>query len=866
MLAIYRNIPDHICNGLFNSISREMKGVMTSFGYYNSLTRWNTEERRKVIELALEFLKDSQFKPSTPVKDTYPIMKFFFRNDYYDSILPSLLDYLLIVFEDEDLVELMTLAFRRYACRRYWITGRNETMFKEIVQFVKTKRPNIIRDLLHEILVLGDEELKNESICGYAVFTITANENTVIQRAALQNALNMFNGVFRCSIRDPTPFYKAASCGNTEICCVILSFLKQHRNYNDCKPFLLQTMGDAILFKKIEMYRSVLIAVKKVFGVDNLEDYVQSDMSSLIECYKHKKRKRKENATIFVVTDDEDMFNEMIAIITEDNLGNLNGRERLGRLFLQHKESLEKLALLNDKHLRFLVPTDKFDDWLKSIMCLNVETGFRVLSKCLNKFDQLQHQEFIRLVTQTEIEGEPSFWLKWFQVNSKDGVECLEKICESISNSLGVETLIDSLLLHDQGYAIILGLFRDYDPLVFRNLLKENQNVWAKKWVEFLPDVIQQVYSEHDSRRKNDYWLDFVIPMLENASKDQLSRFVNVILEKAEPAINTQSIWKSYITNKTSGLAFTEQFLKIVSENLGDSELERLIFHDTEYLTDGAIKSRDETIHVMLSKLKGRHRDKVGDVIIEKGLKHYTSYNSDKIRRFIKLFPFLVDYSDKPHLRDFVDIILKTPFPDDKLSVWGGYLLCEKDPRNMISNKEKREKLALFLKTVREQLEYDYLEKLILHDDGRLITRVLLWRKQKFVDVILKQLPTELHEKIAKCLVENTFNEFVGDNSYSGHRFMYINASFFPFIKKHVNNEELAQFLNDTIVQTNEENASIWIKYLRECVKNNEVDTMNEFWSFLSQNVDEEIIKNWLCRQRKQLARIASDGNDKFIN
>ena len=122
-----------------------------------------------MIKFALEFLNDSQFKPSAPVSNTYPIMKFVYSNEYCDSILPSLLDYFL-VFKDKEYVCLLKCALRRYACTHYWIPGRNETMLNSIVEFIKTiKRRVLIKGLFSEILVLGDEGLKNELICD--VFT-----------------------------------------------------------------------------------------------------------------------------------------------------------------------------------------------------------------------------------------------------------------------------------------------------------------------------------------------------------------------------------------------------------------------------------------------------------------------------------------------------------------------------------------------------------------------------------------------------------------------------------------------------------------------------------------------------------------------
>ena len=155
----------------------------------------------------------------------------------------------------------------------------------------------------------------------------------------------------------------------------------------------------------------------------------------------------------------------------------------------------------------------------------------------------------------------------------------------------------------------------------------------------------------------------------------------------------------------------------------------------------------------------------------------------------------------------------------------------------------KEDSLVTFLKSVREKLKSEYLDKLIFHEDGRIIARFLLWSDDKLVATILNDLPIDLHKRIAECLIDNTSKEFLEPKNSLRLEQGRINATFFQFLKKHVDNQTIVKLIIEC-------NPSIWINYLRISVKENEVDSVLAFWSILTQNVDIEG-----AADRKQLLR-----------
>lgn len=262
-----------------------------------------------------------------------------------------------------------------------------------------------------------------------------------------------------------------------------------------------------------------------------------------------------------------------------------------------------------------------------------------------------------------------------------------------------------------------------------------------------------------------------MISILDKVDDGDLQKFIEAVLEQPRSLPNVikhQSILESYLGNgyKSERLTDTDKLLKLVKERLGESMMAKLVFHsDNMHLSYGAAKSKKEFLDVLFSNLTldNNERTLIGNILIEKNIRHLVWFCLDdpdpESTYFMNILPFLLDYSNNMHLESFVETILQPNLiPNRSTSIWRDYLFNDFSKESNSIRPEKRyEIVSLLMGSLYEKQKNDLMTKLILAEDGRLITLVLLCHEEKLFKAITKYASQDLLKGVAQHVFRYAF-------------------------------------------------------------------------------------------------------------
>lgn len=340
-------------------------------------------------------------------------------------------------------------------------------MIKQFIYILQNyvKRPAVAKEMLIVIAALFNEDELKE-------LPFELSNEIELQEAGhvTEEALELLDDESK-----KNKFRIAAARSRIDTCNKILRFFKCHKTEQELNTFLLDNtsgilldaLSDSILFRKKEMFHTILTAIRDGLGYGYLERTLQADITHFVEQHKLKRKKRT-NVTVFTSCNDKETFSALIDAF----VGNLNGidgelilkrHEFLYELFLQNKESLETLKCLEEKCFRSIVTKERFKSFLERVLTIDICLGLDLLSDHILKWlDRNQAEELVTVLitANRSINGEDTSY--WCQALSQPQITFLPLLCECISKTLGDQVLTKNLLLYDNGKALAHSLLTNY--------------------------------------------------------------------------------------------------------------------------------------------------------------------------------------------------------------------------------------------------------------------------------------------------------------------------------------------------------------------------------------------------------------------
>ena len=398
-------------------------------------------------------------------------------------------------------------------------------------------------------------------------------------------------------------------------------------------------------------------------------------------------------------------------------------------------------------------------------------------------------------------------------------VEMFELILKSVHQIVGTNSLTNLLRVHNN---IMVHACRDSSLLeVIANIL---HNVKAHKE---LNDLIFQTGRDIENLRHVDFetvqkmltvngctdWLKqlldndiiegfcIVSHYFDNFDTSQRSKIIEAIT-RPKASKGQKSYWVEWLYREFDGQLRTDsrecymKLLKWILENLGEQALIDLLMQDScKPITRVLLLCReDNPIEAALKMyLSTENRKVVGTRIVKKLPSIMRNFFlEEKAKHFIcwmNILKLVTDFAGNRQLLKIVHTILyEHDFNGKKFNIWNMFFYH--------ASEDMDDKIDRFFKCVADKLGQSILKDLILHNNGRVITRALLLSQNgNLVKVVLAHFSKEIQDEVGHCVVDTApeimENIFLNPRLLSELRWMNISQ----LVVDYANSHQLARFV-----------------------------------------------------------------------
>ena len=267
-----------------------------------------------------------------------------------------------------------------------------------------------------------------------------------------------------------------------------------------------------------------------------------------------------------------------------------------------------------------------------------------------------------------------------------------------------------------------------------------------------------------------------ILLFFQKLEKDKLSEIVNTTISvRYGKKISYWAEWVNYLLSDypydEEGLFFYLSFLRQVSIHIGENTAKRLaldnviditrvfllfdrVYHDNEDIVEKVLscfssaENQSEFVKCVLDSapqlLKELFFDRRENMLVPR-------------LKWMNILNLVVDYADSTQLSKLVVTILeqrrenRSLFDERQSSIWSDYL----DAFNFLFfGGSSDEEIYKLLNCVAEKCGENEVKDLLLHDDGKVITRAFLWKNEHFIDTILACLSQETLRQVRKCVID----------------------------------------------------------------------------------------------------------------
>ncbi|XP_046457768.1 uncharacterized protein LOC124204693 [Daphnia pulex] len=526
------------------------------------------------------------------------------------------------------------------------------------LQLLLKNRDSSRMTLLHRAAFYGDAQTVDDILeTIYSNFSSGQHPDTnrlLVKSAVVDIMLASTNESF-------TPFYVAAACDHKEICLKILSFLKKilgadHKEDLTCYGFVYIAIWDAILFKNLQMFQVILEAVKEAWGRNSLlvllstDNYEVSYHNSL-PLYVSSTLTKKFN---------KDLLKTKVKVLLQND--SEKGYEDLNDLVLtsNDREFKKTLEDLEDETLQGMLTAKGLENWMQCFFDkFGINLAFHLLSRnLLARFTRNQRSQFVDAITSPSLnihsfyrKLEISYWAKWCvgdeYIHDFDDLDCdcLDKLLKIIAENQDNETTdIQKLLFSDDGKDITRALLcrnRKIVSIMFNHLSEMEKLQITKDIKRNVPEIIDEIShylrtnDENKFRRELifRYWVN-ILPFYDDGDEgnQQFENLVDTLLslrtEKlrkgwykgfeqfVEEGELQYSFWSRYLDSyddrDDNKIEMVGQFLKCVSEKLGNEAVKKVVLHEDcmgIVLLGAELQENKQLANVMLTHLSDHDRD-----------------------------------------------------------------------------------------------------------------------------------------------------------------------------------------------------------------------------------------------------------------
>lgn len=599
---------------------------------------------------------------------------------------------------------------------------------------------------------------------------------TLLHRVAFYGKVNIFEELLannQVTVEDLTrhddvsftPFYVAALCHHRDMCSVILDSTvkllspeKLKESYTKKTGFLQRALWDALKYQRFDAFHLILKTFRKIMGRNISFDLLASRFC-LVDRSVSLLSKIPENEFECVVKTITSITDSQNETIDHGHLCDWINHDPflLFRIPSIKSENIDFKRFYSEKDLTF---------WKKNFAL---------------QFPPFTHPDNCLLCTPV-----------WNSVENrvyKSASAEISKFLNSISIHLD-ERAVKELLLYDDvttsaGFAVVLraaflGGKQLFDAMM-AHLSEGNRNEIVECFTKNSSQIIGRFRHPDLLDLKMSYEIGNALEVFPTfCDQTQLLNLINVMTTSTR-ASHSNTLW-SHFANKGDimniRVRYIEEyedisnFLRNVSEKLGEGHVEKLLLHHDEeghaVIWQVLLSGRKGLFDLMLRHLSNESQSDIKKNIprlITNTLSNDSSFSEKE--NFDILFEYIIDdllnYFDLEQLSTFVDIITTCHMTRQKnYSIWGDYIKKHQPEFDYFYSYYNR--TEAFLELVSEKLkDLNYLKKLLFHDVGAgvmAIVRATLRKGCCLFCMQLKKSSEKYRAEISQSIAENALTNF----------------------------------------------------------------------------------------------------------
>ncbi len=586
-----------------------------------------------------------------------------------------------------------------------------------------------------------------------------------------------------------TPFYLAAACGHEEVCCQLLLFMKEILTDEKLKQALFAEKGllhsvlrDAIKYKKLETFQLILKSIQRSMGQFHLLELLKSKVTT-----GNDNRKMNPPSSFISACKSKLFLDQIIQIVTQESS---EGYDDLNDLVFQDEKTIESIRAFDADTLYKMFATKGLDAWIRRLLDMDITKGFNLMSACLlDKMNRDQILQFIETITSIRLTNDDSkinhgssYWAEY--ITNDNLFKRCDKLMEILLEKLDTNT-IKELVLHDDGKVVTRAVLNNKKPIVdflLVHLPKHDQHEIGQRVVQTASHVMKEALnsSEHKSTSFRNFSLIFNF-IINHANNSQLLKFVEdiMVLHKTEGENLKSSIWGHFIQENDND-DNVDNFLKCVSERLGENFVKNLAIHDDgrgAVIFRAELRGKSQMVESMLSHLSKEGRNEIDQFTASFGSKLIEDYFFSSTPTYwtmldnysgINILMFFVSFGNSTQLAEFVKVLTSvTEINGKERSIWNHLPeLCLKEQEMLrfknsnspfIYVSKKTDDLHILFECVSNQLGENVLKELVLNDNGIVIIRLaLLCERSSFItEDFLDHFSEENQIEVGKHLAEH---------------------------------------------------------------------------------------------------------------
>ena len=551
---------------------------------------------------------------------------------------------------------------------------------------------------------------------------------------------------------------------------------------------------------------------------------------------------------------------QVLSCITQDD-------NRLTPFYVAAANGHEKMC---DKLLDFL-KKNLAPDQLRNLS--NSENGF--LYFALAKAIALRENDMFRLILTTvkQIVG-LDYLIVLLKSRNIEGNRIMFAACASNE----FEILVDIILAGDsdknKGYQHLNDM-----------ILHDESTIWNLKYVEppLLKEMLKVYGCEYNTRDLLNVLLDRGLMSIisehifKKLDDDQRSQILQAIIStRANEKISYLVKWLDY-HNSFFNYRNYETFLKCVLDYTGETAVKKLVLHDSgRVITHTLLLNEDSLFNVSVAYLSPENRDEVGKSVIgnapqmikemynlyqKNGGKFWVKLHCkwsklhkrwrNKQRKFLywlNILNLVVEYADCQQLSELIGVISTVRyFNGKKRTIWSDTFQNDDDLYNAVKN--NIEKVGAFLNCVSEKLGHTIVKDLVLQEEGKMITRVLLCYDEHLFNSMLNCLSAESRtasiQQVLGKIPETMEGIFLDPNQK--HCLYWMNM--IHFIVENANRDQLRNVVNaiSTVHYLGGRKCSIWSNFLCDVeAYQNFNEKINNFLKLVADKLGENVVTDLL--------------------